>query len=159
MKKAIYPGSFDPITFGHLDVIKRAARLFDELWVAVAENSEKDALFSLPERLDMIHHCVKGMKNVRVIHFSNLLVEFCKKKKIDVIVRGLRAISDFEFEFQMALTNKKLYDNLETVFMMAKENFSYLSSRMIKEIAALGGSVKPFVPDLVRRRLEGKARR
>lgn len=153
---ALYPGSFDPITYGHLDVITRAARIFDELVVAVAMNEEKKPLFSLPERLAMLHESVAGISNVRVEHFERLLVDYCSRNGIPVVVRGLRAISDFEFEFQMALTNKRLNDSVETIFMMPKESYSFLSSRMIKEIVSMGGPVGSFVPDHVEQMLRTK---
>jgi pantetheine-phosphate adenylyltransferase len=156
MRRAIYPGSFDPITYGHLDVIRRAAKIFDELIVAVALNEEKKPLFSLKERLEMIRVTVKDFERVKIDHFNTLLVDYCRVHQIDVVIRGLRAISDFEFEFQMALTNKKLYEPVETVFMMPNESYSYLSSRMIKEIVSLGGRVQSFVPAYVEKKLREK---
>jgi len=156
MRRAIYPGSFDPITYGHLDVIRRAAKIFDELIVAVALNEEKKTLFSLKERLEMNRATVKDFERVKIDHFNTLLVDYCRVHKIDVVIRGLRAISDFEFEFQMALTNKKLYEPVETVFMMPNESYSYLSSRMIKEIVSLGGRVQSFVPPYVEKKLREK---
>jgi pantetheine-phosphate adenylyltransferase len=156
MKRAIYPGSFDPITYGHLDIIHRAAKIFDELIVAVARNEEKNPLFSLRERLEMIRTSVKGIKKIKIDHFNTLLVDYCKTHRVDVVIRGLRAISDFEFEFQMALTNKKLYEPVETVFMMSSESYSYLSSRMIKEIVSMGGKVHSFVPPFIDKKLREK---
>ena len=146
MKRAIYPGSFDPVTNGHLDVVERARKLFDEVIVAVAHNDEKQPLFSLDERLDFLRQTVGKIKNIRIAHFDGLLVEFAMAHQAGAVIRGLRAVSDFEFEFQMALMNRKLESNVETIFLMPKEEYSYLSSRIIKEIARLGGDVSKFVP-------------
>jgi pantetheine-phosphate adenylyltransferase len=149
MKRAIYPGSFDPVTNGHLDVVERACKLFDEVIVAVASNDEKQPLFSLEERLDLLRQTVGKIDNVRVAQFDGLLVEFALEQKAIAVIRGLRAVSDFEFEFQMALMNRKLRDSVETIFLMPKEEYTYLSSRLVKEIARLGGDVSKFVPSLV----------
>jgi pantetheine-phosphate adenylyltransferase len=146
MKRAIYPGSFDPVTNGHLDVIGRARKLFDEIVVAVAYNDEKKPLFSLEERLSLLHQALDQIDNVRVAQFDGLLVEFAVAQKANAVIRGLRAVSDFEFEFQMALMNRKLEDGVETIFLMPKEEYTYLSSRMVKEIARLGGKISDFVP-------------
>jgi pantetheine-phosphate adenylyltransferase len=146
MRRAIYPGSFDPVTNGHLDVIQRASRLFDEVIVAVAYNDEKHPLFSNTERLDLLQDVVRSIENVKVAHFDGLLVDFARNEGATAIVRGLRAISDFEFEFQMALMNRKLEGSVETIFLMPKEEYTYLSSRIVKEIARLGGNVEAFVP-------------
>jgi pantetheine-phosphate adenylyltransferase len=154
MRRAIYPGSFDPVTNGHLDVIERARKLFDEVIVAVAHNDEKQALFSLQERLDLLQETVA--KNVRITHFDGLLVEFAAAQKATAVIRGLRAVSDFEFEFQMALMNRKLEASVETIFLMPKEEFTYLSSRLVKEIARLGGDVSSFVPPAVAKALGEK---
>jgi pantetheine-phosphate adenylyltransferase len=143
---AIYPGSFDPVTNGHLDVIERASRLFDTLIVAVAHNDQKNATFSPEERLELIRPAVKKLANVEVTSFDGLLVDFVKKRGGTVVIRGLRAVSDFEFEFQMALINRKLSADLETLFLTPKEEFTYLSSRLVKEVARLGGETAFFVP-------------
>lgn len=146
MRRAIYPGSFDPITKGHLDVIRRAAKLFDEVVVAVAFNDQKQTLFGSDERVRMIEGVVAGEANIRVAHFHGLLVNFAREQQAAAVVRGLRAISDFEFEFQMALMNRKLEPTIETVFLTPREEYTYLSSRIVKEIARLGGNVDALVP-------------
>ena len=153
MPIAIYPGSFDPLTFGHIDVLERAVKIFDKVIVAVAKNPEKLPLFALSERIEMIKEVTKGNPKIEVDAFDGLLVEYAKRKGASVVLRGLRALSDFEYEFQMALTNRKLADRIETIFMMPSESFSYLSSRMIKEIGRLGGNVRSFVPESVAKRL------
>ncbi len=149
MRLAIYPGSFDPVTNGHLDVIKRAAKLFDQVIVAVAHNEQKQGLFSTAERVALLHTTAGQMPNVRVMDFNGLLVEFAVAHGACAVIRGLRAISDFEFEFQMALMNRKLDDSIETLFLMPKEEYTYLSSRIVKEIARLGGDIDSFVPAAV----------
>ena len=149
MKRAIYPGSFDPVTNGHLDVVERARKLFDEVIVAVAHNDEKQPLFSLEERLDLLRQTVGKIDHVQIAQFDGLLVEFAVAQKASAVIRGLRAVSDFEFEFQMALMNRKLKDSVETIFLMPKEEYTYLSSRLVKEIARLGGDVSEFVPAVV----------
>jgi pantetheine-phosphate adenylyltransferase len=146
MTTAIYPGSFDPITFGHLDVMERAARLFDKLIVAVAHNEEKKPLFSADERMRLIRESINSRPNIEVVSFGGLLVDFARVSGAAVVVRGLRAVTDFEYEFQMALMNKTLSPDLETVFLTSREAFTYLSSRVIKEVARLGGDVSRFVP-------------
>lgn len=153
MKIAIYPGTFDPITYGHLDIIERACTIFDAVIVAVALNSSKRPLFSKSERVKMIREVVKKYKNVEVDSFNGLLVEYAKKKKADAIVRGLRAVSDFEYEFQMALANRKLAKSLTTVFLMPHEQYTYLNSSVVREIAMLGGDVSAFVPPSVKKHL------
>jgi len=153
---AIYPGSFDPVTNGHLDVIARAARLFDRVVVAVACNELKQPLFSAEERLDLLRQSTAGLPGVEVTAFRGLLVDFARTCQAGVVVRGLRAISDFEFEFQMALMNRKLHPDLETCFLTPKEELTYLSSRLIKEIARLGGAIDAFVPPPVARALRTK---
>src|SRR5947207_7520028 len=156
MRRAIYPGSFDPVTNGHLDVIERARKLFDEVIVAVAHNDEKQPLFTLDERLDLLQQTVGKIGSVRIAHFDGLLVDFAAKQEAVAVVRGLRAVSDFEFEFQMALMNRKLQGAVETIFLMPKEEYTYLSSRIIKEIAQLGGDVSSFVPGIVAKALGKK---
>ena len=156
MRCAIYPGSFDPITNGHLDVIERARKLFDEVVVAVAHNDEKQPLFSLKDRLDLLRETAGKIDNVRIAEFEGLLVEFARKEEAGAVIRGLRAVSDFEFEFQMALMNRKLDAEVETIFLMPKEEYTYLSSRIVKEIARLGGDVSGFVPACVAKALRRK---
>ncbi len=149
VRKAIYPGSFDPMTFGHLDVLERAAQLFDEIIVAVAFNRSKGPLFSSEERATLIEQCTAHLKNVRVVRFDGLLVDLVRQEKAVAVVRGLRAVSDFEFEFQMALMNRKLEASFETLFLTPKEDYTYISSRIVKEVARLGGDVASFVPGVV----------
>ena len=153
---ALFPGSFDPITNGHLDIIARSLSVFDELMVAILVNPEKRPLFSVEERLGIIQEAFASEKRVRVETFSGLLVEYAARVEASVIVRGLRAISDFEYEFQMALMNRRLNPSIETVFMMPAEKYSYLSSRLVKEVFELGGSITGLVPDVVERRLAEK---
>jgi pantetheine-phosphate adenylyltransferase len=156
MRRAIYPGSFDPVTFGHLDVIQRAIKLFDEVIVAVAFNEQKQSLFTANERVALLENATRNMSNVRVAQFSGLLVNFAREQQSAALIRGLRAISDFEFEFQMALMNRKLEKSIETLFLMPKEEYTYLSSRIVKEIAALGGNVDAFVDRSVSEALRQK---
>jgi len=150
MRTAIYPGSFDPLTNGHLDLIERAVKLFDRVVVAVARNSDKQPLFSLEERVDLVRQAIKHVPNAEVDSFDRLLVDYVNQRNAQAIVRGLRAISDFEFEFQLALMNRKLNEKVETIFMMPKDTYTFLSSRIIKEIARLGGDIHAFVPVHVR---------
>ena len=159
MRRAIYPGSFDPVTNGHLDVIERALKLFDEVIVAVAHNVEKEPLFTLEERLELLRGTIGGQKHVQIGQFDGLLVEFARSQKANAVIRGLRAVSDFEFEFQMALMNRSLNANVETIFLMPKEEYTYLSSRLVKEIARLGGNVSSFVPPSAVKALAEKFRR
>ena len=154
--RAIYPGSFDPLTNGHLDLIERGSKIFDELIVSILRNSEKDPLFTLEERRQMLEEMVKRYENVRVEAFEGLLVDYAMQKQAKAVLRGIRAISDYEYELQMALMNRKLQPQLETVFMMPAEAYSYLSSRLVKEIFRLGGSVRGLVPELVEQRLREK---
>jgi len=159
MRKAIYPGSFDPLTNGHLDVIERATKLFDRVIVAVASNESKKPLFTLKERVDLVTRGVRHLPNVEVDSFDNLLVDYAERRGARAVVRGLRAISDFEFEFQLALMNRKLNENIETIFMMPKDTYTFLSSRIVKEIARLGGDVSSFVPAHVQTALKRKLAR
>jgi pantetheine-phosphate adenylyltransferase len=159
MRTALYPGTFDPVTYGHLDVIERAADIFDRVIVLVAKNSLKEPLFTDAERVAMIRHEVRARRNVRVDTFDGLLVAYARKMKATSIVRGLRAVSDFEFEFQMALTNRKLAREITTVFLMPHEKYTYLNSSIVREIARLGGDVRQFVPPYVRRMLAAKGKR
>ncbi|MEA3490166.1 MAG: pantetheine-phosphate adenylyltransferase [Candidatus Omnitrophota bacterium] len=156
MRKAVYPGTFDPVTFGHLDVIERASALYDKVFVAVASSEDKSPLFSASERLAMMTGAVKAFGNVEVEEFSGLVVDYAESKSARVVIRGLRMISDFEYEFQMALTNRKLNSGVETVFMMPNESYSYLSSKLIKEVARLGANVSKFVPEDVEKKLKEK---
>lgn len=159
MKKkiALYPGTFDPVTNGHIDIIQRSSKLFDQVIVAILLNPEKDPLFTVKERVAMLNHVIRPrFKNVVVDTFDGLLISYAMKKKANVIVRGIRAISDYEYELQMALMNRRLEPRIETVFMTAAETYSYLSSKLIKEIFVLGGSIKGLVPEIVEQRLRLK---
>ena len=153
---AVYPGSFDPLTNGHVDIITRGARLFDRIVVAILVNAEKAPLFSMQERVEIAREVFRDQGNVEVDTFNGLLVDYVERRKAQVIVRGLRAVSDFEFEFQMALMNRRLTPMIETVFMMPAEQYTYISSRLIKEVFALGGRVSGLVPELVEQRLRQK---
>ncbi len=159
MRKAAYLGTFDPVTYGHIDVIERAVKIFDRLLIGVAQdNTDKRCLFSIEERTNMLKKSVKHLSNVDVEPFEGLAVNYVNGKGINVIVRGLRMISDFEYEFQMALTNRKLNSNIETIFLMPKESYSYISSKLIKEAASLGADVSNFVPQFVKIALEKRRR-
>jgi pantetheine-phosphate adenylyltransferase len=153
---AIYPGSFDPVTNGHLDLIGRAAQIFDRLIVAVSHNPEKDPLFAVDERVEMLEAVTLDWKNVEIGLFEGLLVDYARKERASVIVRGIRAVSDYEYELQMAMINRKLEPHIETVFMLPGEAYSFVSSRWVKELARLGGAIKGFVPALVEERLRAK---
>jgi pantetheine-phosphate adenylyltransferase len=153
---ALYPGSFDPLTNGHVDIIERGSRIFDQIIVAILGNVEKTPLFSESERVEILQDVFKGRANVRIETFSGLLVDYAQQKKASVIVRGLRAVSDFEYEFQMALMNRHLEPNLETVFMMPAEQYTYISSRLIKEVFTLGGEITGLVPPIVEDKLRAK---
>ena len=154
--RAIYPGSFDPVTNGHVDIIERSLKVFDEVIVAVLENPKKAALFSTKERLAMVRDIFSGQSRLKVLSFKGLLVTFARAQKARVLIRGLRAISDFEYEFQMALMNRNLAADIETLFMMPNVKYSFLSSNLVKEVAALGGSFDNLVPELVARKLREK---
>lgn len=153
-KGAIYPGSFDPVTNGHLDVIQRAARIFDHVIVAVADNTGKKALLTIEERGDLLREVTKGIKNVSVETFDSLVIEYARKKKINVLIRGLRMTSDFDYEFQIALTNRRLAEDIETVFLMPSEHMSFVSSSLLKEVASLNADISSFVPGVVERKLK-----
>jgi pantetheine-phosphate adenylyltransferase len=153
---AVYPGSFDPLTNGHVDIIARGARLFDRIIVAILVNAEKQPLFSMDERVEIARSVFESHQNVEIDTFHGLLVDYVERRQAQVIVRGLRAVSDFEFEFQMALMNQRLKPKIETVFMMPAEQYTYISSRLIKEVFSLGGRVHGLVPDLVENRLREK---
>jgi len=156
MRTVIYPGSFDPMTNGHLDVLQRAAKLFDRVIVAVAKNDSKHPLFTFDERLDLVQRSTQDIPGVKVDGFEGLLVNYVKKRAAQAVVRGLRAVSDFEYEFQLALMNRKLNKQFETIFMTPKETYTFLSSSMVKEIARLGGDVSAFVPAHVHKALTRK---
>jgi pantetheine-phosphate adenylyltransferase len=156
MRTVIYPGSFDPLTNGHLDVVQRAARLFDRVIVAVARSESKHPLFSLEDRLQMVTQAIRAIPHTEADAFDGLLIEYVEKQGAQAVIRGLRAVSDFEFEFQLALMNRKLNENIETIFMMPKDTYTFLSSRIVKEIASLGGDVSAFVPEHVRAALAEK---
>lgn len=155
-RRAIYPGSFDPVTYGHIDLIRRALSLFDEVYVVVAENPEKNPLFRTEERVALMKRAVRGLKGVGVESFGGLMVEYAKRKEVRSIIRGLRATSDFDYEFQMALTNRELSKDIDTIFLMPSETHFYLSSKLIKEIAERGGNVSTFVPNFVAKALREK---
>lgn len=153
-QRAVYPGTFDPVTYGHIDIIKRASRIYDEVVVAVAANASKGPLFNAKERVSMLKQATKGLPGVKVDTFDQLMVDYVQSKKINVVIRGLRMISDFEYEFQMALTNRKLNNNIEIIFMMPNESYSFVSSKLIKEVAKLGADLSEFVPDFVEKKLK-----
>ena len=155
-QKAIYPGTFDPVTFGHIDIIKRAQEIFSEVTVAVAENPHKKPLFSLKERVKFLKQATEGLPGVTVDHFSGLVIDYAHKQKARILIRGLRMISDFEYEFQMALTNRKLAVDIETIFLMPHESYSYLSSKLLKEAAFLGANLSSFVPKFMEKALKDK---
>ncbi|MBU1091046.1 MAG: pantetheine-phosphate adenylyltransferase [Candidatus Omnitrophica bacterium] len=156
---AIYPGSFDPVTYGHIDLIKRAQEIFSEVIVAVAHNPLKNPLFSVQERIEMLKKATADLKGVEIVDFDGLVVDFARKRKAKVLIRGLRMISDFEYEFQMALTNRKLSEQVETIFLMPHESYSYISSRLLKEAASLGADLSHFVPDFIDLALKDKLRK
>jgi pantetheine-phosphate adenylyltransferase len=156
---ALYPGTFDPVTNGHIDLICRAREIFSDVIVAVAHNPHKKPIFTFEERMAMLKKAVAGMDGVTVTHFDGLVVDFAHKMKAKVLIRGLRMLSDFEYEFQMALTNRKLSSDVETIFLMPHESYSYLSAKLIKEVAALGADLSSFVPDFVGQALQKKLHR
>jgi pantetheine-phosphate adenylyltransferase len=156
MLRAIYPGSFDPVTFGHIDIIERAARISDELIVGVLQNKAKTPLFSVEERVRMLKEVTKHLANVKIVSFEGLLVQFAKQMEAKVIIRGLRAITDFEYELQMAQTNHKLAPDVETLFLTTNLQYSYLSSTIVKEVATFGGDISQFVPEVVMNRIKEK---
>ena len=158
-QKAIYPGSFDPVTYGHIDLIKRAQDIFSEVIVAVAHNPYKRPLFSVKERVEMLKKATQGLNGIAIDEFDGLVVDYARRQKARVIIRGLRMISDFEYEFQMALTNRRLNPHIETIFLMPQESYSYLSSRLLKEVASLGADLSSFVPDFVEKALKKKLRK
>lgn len=156
MLRAIYPGSFDPVTFGHIDIIERAARISDELIVGVLQNKAKTPLFSVEERVIILREVTKHLKNVKIVPFEGLLIEFAKQMDTKVIVRGLRAITDFEYELQMSQTNRKLNSDVETLFLTTSLDYSYLSSTTVKEVASFGGDIAQFVPEFVAEKVTEK---
>jgi pantetheine-phosphate adenylyltransferase len=155
-KRAVYPGMFDPVHNGHVDVIQRSRQIFDELIVAVVANPSKQPLFTVKERLEMIDEATSDLSNFRIVAFDGLLIDLVARERADCIVRGIRAVSDFEYEFQMALMNRKLRSTVETVFLMPHEKYTYISSRLIKEVASFGTSVTGMVPPIVEKRLAEK---
>lgn len=160
MKSAVYPGTFDPVTNGHIDVIERALKIFDKLYVVVADNPQKASTFSGMERVEMLKDALKKHNGkLEVEYFEGLLLNYVKKKKSNVVVRGLRAISDFEYEFSRALLSRELEKEIETIFLMTKDDYAFLSSSIVKEIAMFGGSVKGFVPEIVEKKLKEKFRK
>lgn len=159
MKTCIYPGSFDPITYGHIDIIERAAKIADKLIVAVLNNYDKNSLFTVEERLKMIREAVKGYDNIEVESFEGLLVDYAKSKGAKIIIRGLRAVTDFEYELQMAQTNRELYHEIDTVFLLTNLKYSYLSSSVVKQVASYEGDISKFVPPFVADKLKSKFNR
>ena len=158
-QKAMYPGSFDPVTYGHIDIIQRAARIFETVVVGVASNSQKKPLFSVKERVEMLKKATADMDTVVVEAFDGLVVDYARKHSIGLIIRGLRMVSDFEYEFQMALTNRKLSHDVETIFLMPSEQYSYISSKLLKEAALLGADVSDFMPKDVQKKLKERLKR
>ena len=155
-QRAIYPGTFDPVTNGHIDVIKRAVKLFSEVIVAVAPNPEKAPMFTVEERVRLLKESLADIEGVTVVSFKGLVVDFARKNKVNIVIRGLRMLSDFEYEFQMALTNRKFDDSIETVFLMPSESYSYVSSKLLKEAATLGADISYFLPSSVESALKKK---
>jgi len=155
-RRAIYPGTFDPVTYGHIDLIKRAQEIFSEVIVAVAHNPNKKPIFTAKERVEMLKKATKGLKGIEVTEFNGLVVDYAHEHNAKVLIRGMRMISDFEYEFQMALTNRKLSADVETIFLMPHESYSYLSSKLLKEAASLGANLSSFVPDFVEKALKDR---
>ncbi|MCR5627801.1 MAG: pantetheine-phosphate adenylyltransferase [Lachnospiraceae bacterium] len=158
MTRALYPGSFDPVTYGHIDIISRASGFFDELYVGVLNNKEKTPLFSVEERVKMLEIACKDFLNVKIVSYSGLLAEYAKQSGINVIIRGLRAVTDFEYELQMAQTNRKISSSCDTVFLTTSLEYAYLSSSIVREVASYGGDVSNFVPDFVEKSIKAKYR-
>lgn len=158
-KIAVYPGSFDPVTFGHLDIIDRAGKIFDKIIVSVFVHSAKKSMFTVPERVEMLKSVLKDRKNIEVDCFEGLLVDYVRRKKTDVVIRGLRAISDLEYEFQIAAINRTLYRDIETVFFMPRQRYTYLSSSVVRDIAHFGGDVKKLVPPHVARIIKNRRKK
>jgi len=158
-QKAIYPGTFDPVTYGHIDLIKRAQEIFSEVIVAVAHNPQKKPLFGVKERVDMLKKSTADLRGIVIDDFQGLVIDYARKHKAGVLIRGLRMMSDFEYEFQMALTNRKLNSQIETIFLMPHESYSYISSKLIKETASLGADLSSFLPDFVEKALKKKLRK
>ncbi len=156
--RAIYPGTFDPVTYGHIDLIRRARNIFDEVIVAVAHNPGKGPLFTVEERMQLLRRATRSMRGVVIDHFDSLVVEYVRRKRSRVMIRGLRMLSDFEYEFQMALTNRKLAGNVETIFLMPSEAYAYVSARLLKEAGAFGADLSAFVPPFVAQALRRKLR-
>ena len=158
-KTVICPGSFDPVTLGHLDIIKRASKMFGKVYIAVLVNSSKTPSFSIEERIELLSDAVKGLDNVEIVSFEGLLAEYCRQHCVDAIVKGLRAVSDFDYEFQMAMANKKINPELETIFLTADSDSMYLSSSMVREIGSMGGDISNFVPECVHDRIVKKLKK
>ncbi len=158
-KTVICPGSFDPVTLGHLDIIKRASKMFGKVYIAVLVNSSKTPSFSIEERIELLSDAVKGLDNVEIVSFEGLLAEYCRQHGVDAIVKGLRAVSDFDYEFQMAMANKKINPGLETIFLTADSDSMYLSSSMVREIGSMGGDISNFVPECVHDRIVKKLKK
>ena len=156
--RAVYPGTFDPVTYGHIDLIKRARRIFDEVIVAVAHNPGKDPLFTVQERVDLLRRATRSLRGIVIDHFDSLAVDYVRRRRARVMIRGLRMLSDFEYEFQMALTNRKLAQEIETIFMMPSESYAYLSARLMKEAGGFGANLSAFVPPFVAEALRRKLR-
>ena len=156
---AVCPGSFDPVTLGHLDIIKRASKMFGKVYIAVLVNSSKTPSFSIEERIELLSDAVKGLDNVEIVSFEGLLAEYCRQHGVDAIVKGLRAVSDFDYEFQMAMANKKINPELETIFLTADSDSMYLSSSMVREIGSMGGDISNFVPECVHDRIVKKLKK